>query len=537
MGGDVKYLSLYDLTGIQPYIFGSSALKENLGGSFLVNQALEQWLPEATEDAGAEFQWSGGGNAMVTATDLEQAKQVATLLSKTLHERAPGLHVVCAHEDWNETPAGFRGTRRELEKKLNSHKAGRWPPAAFDGAGVTAACSSTGEPAVNWEDDRWQGAAAQARMDHARQARDDIQAIFQLEHYMDANGQPHRLTWTRDIDRLGRSRGEQSMIGVIHFDGNGMGQRFRETSSLEALRDLSDAVKEAGKQTLRAALGWVLENLFGITNRDHGGFLLHPESDEPNPDPPHCFPVRPIVYGGDDITLVCEGRIALDLAAELLRAWRHHTGDLPRGAAHACAGVALVRAHYPFYRAYLLAEQLCKGAKQYLRDDSVDGSALDWEFIAGAGLTTLGRRRDELYKAVTGQALLHARPYYVEGDPPPTAPYRSWKWFRDVLVDALQKQETTHTRFKELAGVLNRGPAHTEIHLRRLHNRFGLHRGEWKKGDPRLCLPEPASLALPDGFARGETPYLDAIELMDRVLPRACYEGNGRPDAPLEEPE
>lgn len=218
MGCDVKHLSLYDLTGIQPYVFGASALQENLGGSFLVSQALEQWLPEATEGTGAERRWSGGGNAMVMAADSEQAKQVATLLSKTLHERAPGLHVACAHAEWDETRAGFQETRRELEKKLNNYKAGRWPPAAFDGAGVTAACSSAGEPAVVWEDDRWQGATAQARMDHARQARDDIQAIFQLEHYTAANGRPQRLTWTRDIDRLGRSRGEQSMIGVIHFD-------------------------------------------------------------------------------------------------------------------------------------------------------------------------------------------------------------------------------------------------------------------------------------------------------------------------------
>jgi hypothetical protein len=529
VGGDVKCLSLYDLTGIQPYIFGSKALQENLGGSFLVDQALDRWLPEATDEAGAEFQWSGGGNAMVAASGPDQAREVATRLSVKLHERAPGLHLACAHADWDETTTAFGKTRRELEKKLNDYKAGRWPPAAFDGAGVTAACASTGEPAVAWEDDRWQGAASQARLHYAAQAQDHIQDIFPLDRNPGV-----KLTWTKDIDRLGRSRGEQSMIGVIHFDGNGMGKRFRDTQSLKELRDLSDAVKQAGKQTLQAALGWVLENLPGITNRDHGGFLLH-ESDGPNPA--HCFPVRPIVYGGDDITLVCEGRIALDLAAELLCAWRRHTCALPGGVAHACAGVALVRAHYPFYRAYLLAERLCRGAKDHLRKAEMEASALDWEFIAGAGLTTLRQRRDKLYRTATGNALLHARPYYVAGDPPPTAPYRSWDWFRPVLVDALQKQETTHTRFKELAGVLYRGPAHTEIHLRRLRDRFGLHRGRWENDDRRLCLPEPASLALPNGFAYGETPYLDAIELMDRVLPRTCYEGNRRPDAPPEEPE
>ena len=433
MGCDVKYLSLYDLTGIQRYVFGASVLQENLGGSFLVSQALEQWLREATEGTGAKRRWSGGGNAMVTATDWSRPSK---WLPCSVGQLLTSVPLVCT---W------LVPTRNGMKRLPASKKrAGSWNRSSImirPGAGHPRLSTGPGSlrRAAPPESQQWSGRtnsseqqAPGADVDHAREARDDIQAIFQLEHYTDANGRQQRLIWTRDIDRLGRSRGEQSMIGVIHFDGNRIGERFRKTSSLEALRDLSDAVKQAGKQTLRAALGWVLENLPGITDLNRGGFPLHP-ADERKPDPPHCFPVRPIVYGGDDITLVCEGRIALDLAAELLRAWRHHTGYLPGGAAHACAGVALVRAHYPFYRAYLLAERLCKGAKQYLADHLVDASALDWEFVTSAGLMTLRKRRDELYKAATGEALLHARPYYVEGDPPPTAPHRSWKWFRDVF--------------------------------------------------------------------------------------------------------
>lgn len=532
MGIMVKYLSLYDLTGIQSYIFGSNLLQENLGGSFLVKHALETWLPETAREAGAEFQWSGGGNGMVTSVSPEQARKVATLLSARLHEQAPGLHVACAHDGWDETPGGFQSTRRKLEAKLNHFKAGRWPEAAFDGAGVTAPCRSTGEPAVTWEDDRWQGAAATARLDHADQAQNDIQKIFGLEGYTDTKGKLHPLVWTKQIDKLGRSRGEQSMIGVIHFDGNGMGQRFRDTSPLPELCELSTAVKEAGEHTLCDALDWVLKSLPGITDRDRSGFPLHPESDNAIENPRLCFPVRPIVYGGDDITLVCDGRIALDLTAELLRAWRNHTCNLPRGAAHACAGVALVRAHYPFYRAYRLAEQLCKNAKRYLRNQNVEASALDWEFIAGAGFTTLKQRRDKLYTASSGEQL-HARPYYVVGDPRATTPYRHWDWFRNVLVNALQEQETTHTRFKELASILYRGPRETGIHLQRLRDRFGLVRSEKGADDRCLRLPEPATLALHDGFANRETPYLDAIELMDRMLPLECY-GEDRLPEPLQ---
>jgi hypothetical protein len=513
----MKWLSLYDLTGIQSYIFGSNVLQENLGGSFLVKQASNKWLKEAAREVGAEFQWSGGGNAMVTADSPDQAKRVATLLSAHLHDHAPGLYVACAHQSWDGSDEDFLRQQQELHRQLNEYKASRWPPAVFDGAGVIEMCASTGEPAIWRDDSKWLGPAAKARLDHYEQARDDLQSLFRLKNYTDAKGNTHDLTWTAQFDYLGRSHGERSMLGVIHFDGNRMGERFKNLS-LSKLCQLSTAVNEAGKKTLIAALDWVLKNLSSITDKDSGGFELYSDKDKN-----HCFPVRPIVYGGDDITLVCDGRIALDLAAELLRCWRKQTHNLPGGPAHACAGVAIVRVHYPFYRAYELAKKLCHETKIKIRKEQPDGaSALDWEFIAGAGLATFRQRRDTLYEAASGEQL-HARPYYVIGEPLATEPYRSWKWFRAILVNALQEQEDIHTRFKQLAGILYQGRGVTKIHLQRWRDRFGLQRGEQKQESKGIWLPEPAHSPLQDGFANNETPYLDAIELMDRVLPLRCY--------------
>lgn len=520
----MSYLSLYDLTGIQPYIFGSNTLQENLGGSYLVKQALDEWLKGIVSKMGAQWQWSGGGNAMVTTAGLDQAKQVATELSRRLHQTAPGLYVACAHRPWDGSDADFKEQRRVLQRQLHAYKAGRWPSAAFDGAGFTAACASTGEPAIKWDkkDEKWLGPAAKVRLDYGKKAAEDLQEICPL---------PDDLVWTNQFDELGRSHGEQSMLGVIHFDGNSMGQRFEKAHSLPELCKLSEQVNEAGRLTLRTALGWVTANCPGITDVNRGGFKLSINNGK------LCFPVRPIVYGGDDITLVCDARIALDLSAELLRAWHRHTGDLLSEPAHACAGIALVRVHYPFYRAYQLAEDLCKETKRYLRKEhgeSADVSALDWEFIAGAGLATFKQRRDgDLYHAASDkQEQLYARPYYVIGNPPATRPYRDWNWFRNTLVHALQQQEETHTRFKELAGVLHHGASATKIHLDRWRDRFGLSRAEKRDGNADgLWLPEPKNLPMLDGFPNNETPYLDAIELMDRILPLRCYATNSKEES------
>ncbi|MBK8184409.1 MAG: hypothetical protein IPK63_16660 [Candidatus Competibacteraceae bacterium] len=202
----MSYLSLYDLTGIQPYIFGSNTLQENLGGSYLVKQALDKWLEIVADKMRAELKWSGGGNAMVTTADLDQAKKIATELSRCLHQTAPGLYVACAHQPWDGSDADFKEQRKALYRQLHANKAGRWPPAAFDGVGFTAACVSTGEPAIKWDkrDEKWLGSAAKSRLNYGKKAAEDLQKIYPL---------PDDLVWTNQFDQLGRSHGDQSMVG------------------------------------------------------------------------------------------------------------------------------------------------------------------------------------------------------------------------------------------------------------------------------------------------------------------------------------
>ena len=39
-------VTVLDTTGIQPYIFSSNRLRENVGASFLVSQATDEWVKE-----------------------------------------------------------------------------------------------------------------------------------------------------------------------------------------------------------------------------------------------------------------------------------------------------------------------------------------------------------------------------------------------------------------------------------------------------------------------------------------------------------
>ena len=141
-------VTVLDTAGIQPYIFGSNVLRENIGGSELVHRATRLWAFEAlleelkvrriddhhnidleaarqdkiermytgkfevdgSDQAGAEVLYAGGGNTVIlfqAADPLELAKKFAYRLSRRLLTEAPGLNLYAAHlpYEWGTTKA------------------------------------------------------------------------------------------------------------------------------------------------------------------------------------------------------------------------------------------------------------------------------------------------------------------------------------------------------------------------------------------------------------------------------------------------
>lgn len=520
-------LSLYDLTGIQPYIFGSNRLKENLGASFLASQALGEELCTILtqlQQSGAciaELHWEGGGNAMV-ATSENITLEVARRLSQALIEKAPGLQFACAHVPWSGREEDWAAAYTALVKALEQQKFSGSLEPSFDGGGVTEACQSTGEPACPSADNAQEeegdppilGPSAQAKLLVSKKANLRLARDFPL-----ISG----WGYTDEVEKLGGTRSEQSMVGVLHFDGNGMGQRFQEAlqtgSPAEArarVTRLSTGVDDAGRTTLKNSLAWLNE----LLQQEHKlGLSVQRES----PNGAWIFPVRPLVYGGDDITLICDARIALDLAARLLDDWHEATKKLPGGPATACVGVALVKMRYPFFRAYQLAEALCQNAKKAVRLHTSKGSppvsALDWELHMGGPMLELTERRqrfsevEAVVPGTTGRRrfALHSRPFLIAPGGAPLGRPDDWHWFRQKLVGVLQNPAQPFAQHKaqlhRLANALQQGPEPARAALE-----------TWRHvGLPQLPVP-PGVISVPSGFIGDRTPYLDAIELMDLIV-------------------
>jgi succinate dehydrogenase flavin-adding protein (antitoxin of CptAB toxin-antitoxin module) len=156
--------------------------------------------------------------------------------------------------------------------------------------------------------------------------------------------------------------GEDRTLALVHADGNGLGQLLMDLGKvadrqpqrfIPIFKGFSAAVSRATEQAARRATAAVLK-------RDPRGGL---------------YPARPIVLGGDDLTMLVRADLALPFAEHFIAAFAEETAeaferlrqqqdlDLPPRLT-ACAGIAYARASQPFHMLHHLAEQLCKHAKK-----------------------------------------------------------------------------------------------------------------------------------------------------------------------------
>jgi hypothetical protein len=453
-------ITVLDTTGIQPYIFGSNKLRENIGASHLVKQATDDWAKEALETLAqnhgkiiyfpdldnvsadqkphiedgeliAELIYAGGGNTVLLFSELHYAKEFTQILSKRILKDAHGINLIAVHRenfDWH-TESLYEAIEYLMKNDLDQKKQEQIPSSPLLGLGVTADCKSTRLVAVDTSDREEYGMpkdsaayliskAIGAKLKAVKPAND------LLEDFIFDPQKPKRYGIPLDVDEMGRSEGESSYIAVVHADGNNMGKRFQEFGKNKPnrqyiidMRCLSHTVNMAGKNALKELGKAIIDRLDREVLQDK----LNIKGKK--------LPFRPLVYGGDDVTFVCDGRLGLELAALYLEEFAKQIVADGKPLT-ACAGVCIVKTHYPFARAYELSEALCRNAKQYLKKaKKKDGSALDWHLAASGLIGSIGEIREREYKVPNGD--LTMRPLLM--DDTDRYEWRTWQGFKKIV--------------------------------------------------------------------------------------------------------
>lgn len=276
-----------------------------------------------------------------------------------MNEMAPGLpysHTVSEGESIQE--ALHKG-RSQLQQ-LRNYALPRLPVPGP----LTIRAPRTGNPAVAWEEvkEEWIDSSTKRKRDF----REGVSLKRKFLSVEDFEKYSFPLNMDPDEEDAFPFVSDNRYVAIIHADGNGLGEHFfRLAAGLEnepnvnrtaIFQYFSNNIKEATEAAAQMALSREMEK---------ASFL----AAEPT------LPFRPLVLGGDDLTVIIRAEYALSFTRNFIECFERETAQrltqmncvhVPQGLT-ACAGVCFVKANHPFYLGYQLAESLCGYAKDVAR--------------------------------------------------------------------------------------------------------------------------------------------------------------------------
>lgn len=414
-------LVVLEVSQKQNYIFRTNRLKENIGASMIIREVTEDLPDQVIADRGIGEQGScvfkGGGKSVYEFVTRESAQIFARAISYRVREQYPGAELFLASLDYDPERDLLIDAIERLYSALEVKKSARTHSFGLRGLGIAQRCVDSQAPAVTRDEEgRLISAECLAKIRKAAEHDAFFREIIPNPAWRFADA----------FDELGGTRGVKDMIAVIVIDGNKMGAKIKQFRT--NYKAQTAGIQDIGERNRRycagyAALSQSLDNAYRKAVQDAAVSLMErlqelreqrivsPAHDEVSGK--DILPMRPLILSGDDVCIVSDARIGVSLAAQILRNIDKVTIDtlgtpMPL---HACAGIAMVRTSYPFYRAHELAEELCSNAKSILPvNDSADESVIDFAIVQGEIAGSLSDIRRKQYH----DGLLTAKPYYIE---------------------------------------------------------------------------------------------------------------------------
>jgi hypothetical protein len=544
--GQSLTLVVAEVAHVQSYIFKSNRLKENVGASYLVASATGLWAFEQLQvmnvshnltadynfkddqhiengDVTVEVLYSGGGNFVALFANQEHAQDFITRLSRKVLLEAPNLHFVCHHTNfkWNEKGICLSKVVGNALGDLKAQRSQQPIQYGLGGLGISEMCASTQLPAV-WLDKLGQDdtlSPVSAEVIAKRQA-----AELANKRLRDDLLTRNDYDFPNELDNMGRTRDEASQMAVIHADGNGLGRIITDLFStitdnrtyITLMRGFSQRVKDLARDTQRAMLARLIANVepdkTGTGREISRHHTVAPITLEKvdGESVKYYLPIRPLISGGDDISFACDARLALALSSHLVEVFEETSAPLMTwlyGAVKdldeykalsdkeqtaitpprltACAGIAIVNVHYPFSRAYELAEELCKSSKQERKRRDVKAGGLDWFEVTGGIYGELGEMRQRELSVGEDKSLILRPVFYSKYEQPET--FRTWEFVRDMAETFQEDWRDHRSKAHNLRLTLRSGePQATQIYRVRYLTASA---DKWKQGLPPY-LPE-----------------------------------------------
>lgn len=381
-----QYLYGAAVQGIQSFIFQTNKLREIVGASELVEEICTIKFYEIlsgkknvdSKTASEELIndnnciLHAAGNIKYIFENRDECEKIVKEFPKAIFEFAPGVTVSQAVVKMEGKYAEFKDAVNELEKRLRTQRNKPMRSATLGLMGIERS-RQTGLPVTFVKTETRFGKKEELHLDEGSRAKlyDDIsgERLKTTKRLCEkAFGIPFKDNDDRIAYNIEDITKNNDWIAIIHADGNGLGQVVQRVGKeKKGFKEFSDRLDAATMQS-------------AVKAYEHVKKEYKIKDDE-------LIPIRPIVLGGDDLTVVCRADLALDYVTVFIKQFeistREKLGDILQKHTvfenetdkrlTACAGIAYIKSSFPFYYGYNLAESLCSEAKKDAKANIADG--------------------------------------------------------------------------------------------------------------------------------------------------------------------
>lgn len=361
-----KYLYGASIHGIQSFIFQTNKLTEIIGASELVEQICTSFFKK---QVGIDFKdenliLGAAGNVKYLFDDEASCQNLVRKFPKDVMELAPGITISQAVIVVNDERKLVSAIQR-LEECLKTQRNKVGLPHEIGFMSVERSRRTGGVAFENNKNKYHKQSEVICEATLLKRNNVEHKGLFSKMTGKPKNEISEALL-AYNIDDIA-IQGGSSWIAVMHADGNGLGAILQNLGkSFESKTD--DQVKIAYRrfsvaleESTKAAAKFAYES---IKDRFKGS---------------RRFPIRPILIGGDDITIILRADLAIDFTTNFLQKFEMETKvkmqfllqdfdveGFEEGIT-ACAGIAFIKSSYPFHYAINLSEKLCKQAKEFVK--------------------------------------------------------------------------------------------------------------------------------------------------------------------------
>lgn len=409
---------LFEAKGIHPYLTDTGRLVDLVGASDLVaslcTSSRDDMLADviAVTDPTVTASRRAGAAFCLHSPTSDNLRRIQALWRLTVGLSCPGLSFA------DTDPIAGTGEAVALRSAYTAQPGLRENTGAFllpVGHPVSEFNRRTGRVAVTVEpkgdDPGWLDAVVDAQRRRGRsiaaeQSQDRLARLFLPEE--DDAAKVFRFPRQFDPEEADLNNpafpfvGADRRIAMVHADVSGLGQTFRiitkAANSADQVMKVATLIEAAIIRAARqASVDFILPHAaeIGETDREKQNFARLFNKDNPDDLPAEIkivkiVPARPILLGGDDITILVRADLAMGFVnsllagieresrsafAEIRKTFSSETAASLPEYLSACAGVAIVSAGHPFLSANRMAEGLCKSAKKVVKSATQGGAS------------------------------------------------------------------------------------------------------------------------------------------------------------------